>query len=247
MFDELMRRGWPALAESDLDGWLARVSGGVTQRANSVASLAEPADVDAAVSAVERLYAEHGLPAVFQVGPTARPADLDARLAARGYEFGSPTVFEVAETAAVLARLPAHPVPVTLADEPDESWMDLWWRVDGRGGADARAVARAILTGGPARYAAVDGPHGALAVARLALVGEWGGLYCLAVHPAARRRGLGTAVTRALLADAAPAGVSRCWLQVRAENAAALALYEAAGFTPAARYHYRTSPPPRDS
>jgi N-acetylglutamate synthase len=244
VFDELMRRGWPALEESDLDGWLARVSGGVTQRANSVAPLAAPADVDAAVSEVERFYAARGLPAVFQVGPTVRPEDLDARLAARGYAFGSPTVLEVADTATVLARLPAHPVPVTLADEPDESWLDLWWRVDGRGGPEARAVARAILTGGPARYAAVRGPDGALAVARLALVGEWGGLYCLAVHPAVRRRGLGAAVTRALLADAAPAGVARCWLQVRAENAAALGLYEAAGFTPAARYHYRTQAPP---
>ena len=240
-----MRRGWPALAESDVDGWLVRMSGGVTQRANSVVPWADPPRVDAALSKVERLYASHGLPAVFQLGPTARPGDLNERLAARGYRYGSPTLVLVADTSTALANLPeSAPGPVTISDEPAEAWMDLWWRVDGRGDAKARSVARRILTRGPARYAAVhDADKEPLAVARLALVDNWGGLYCLAVHPAARRRGLAAAATRALVADAAGKGVRRLWLQVRKENEAARALYARAGFSQVADYHYRTQPP----
>jgi ribosomal protein S18 acetylase RimI-like enzyme len=234
-WDDLLRRGWPALSEVDIDGWVARVSGGVTQRANSVAPLAAPADVGAAVAAVERLYAAHGLPAIFQLGPAVCPPDLDAVLAGRGYACGSPTAIMAASAAAVLPNLPGGPVEV--AGDPSAEWLDMWWAVDGRGDAAALAVARRILTGGPARYGAVHDAAGVAAVARLALVGEWGGLYCMAVRPDVRRRGLGSVLLRGLLESA---GVARCWLQVRADNPGARAFYARAGFAEAARYHYRT-------
>jgi ribosomal protein S18 acetylase RimI-like enzyme len=101
------------------------------------------------------------------------------------------------------------------------------------------AVAGKILSAGPARYASVRDDTGVAAVGRLAVVGDWGGLYCVAVRPDARRRGLGTAILRGVLEQS---DVSRCWLQVRADNHAARAMYDRLGFTPAARYHYRTRP-----
>jgi N-acetylglutamate synthase len=235
-WDDRLRRGWPALSEVDVDGWVARVSGGVTQRANSVAPLATPPDLGAAIGAVERLYAGQGLPAIFQLGPSVYPADLDAVLARRGYTYGSPTAVLVAPVAGVLSAPAAGPA-VEVAGEPSTEWLDLWWAVDGRGDDAALAVARRILTGGPARYATVRDQAGVAAVARLALVGEWGGLYCMAVRPDVRRRGLGSVLLRGLLDGS---GVARCWLQVRADNPGARAFYARAGFTAAARYHYRT-------
>jgi len=235
VWDDLLRRGWPALSEVDIDGWVARRSGGVTQRANSVLPLAAPADPDAALDKVERHYAAHGLPAIFQLGADVCPPDLDALLAARGYAYGSPTSVEVAPVPALLAGLPRGDVVVETA--PSEAWLDLWWVVDGRGGAAARAVARRILTSGPARYGSMVDADGVVAVARLALAGEWGGLYCMAVRPDARRRGLGSVLLRGLLDGS---GVARCWLQVREDNPGARAFYARAGFRPATRYHYRT-------
>lgn len=237
MWDDLLRHGWPALSEVDISGWVARLSGGVTQRANSVAPLAAPADVDTAVDEVERLYSGHGLPAIFQLGPTVCPPDLDSVLAARGYAYGSPTSVEAASVATVVAGLPS--ASVTVAGSPSREWLDLWWAVDGRGGASARELARRILTAGPARYGSVRDAAGVAAVARLAVVGEWGGLYCMAVRPDARRRGLGSVLLRGLLEES---GVRRVWLQVREDNAAARAFYTRAGFRPVARYHYRTRP-----
>jgi ribosomal protein S18 acetylase RimI-like enzyme len=60
------------------------------------------------------------------------------------------------------------------------------------------------------------------------------------VRPDARRRGLGAAVLAGLLAAGEERGVTRSWLQVRTENTAARRLYQRAGFTEAARYHYRS-------
>jgi N-acetylglutamate synthase len=235
-----MRAGWPALEEVVVDGWVVRFADGVTQRANSVMPLVAPADLGGALDQVEALYAARGLPAVFQIGNGAQPGELDRVLAERGYAFGSPTGFQVVEVDHALGRLEPADVDIAdIAEALDRDWLDLWWAVDGRGDADALAVAEKILTGGPALYATIrDG--GAVAVGRLALVSDWGGVYCLAVRPDARRRGLGGAVLAGLLAAGREHGVTRSWLQVRDENAAARRLYQRAGYREVARYHYRT-------
>jgi len=230
-----MRAGWPALDEVDVGGWVARFSGGVTQRANSVVPLRAPADLDATLDHVERLYAARGLPAVFQLGPSAQPAGLDQVLAARGYEFGSPTSIQ----AAAVGEVPQQP-DVTVAESPSDEWLELWWQVDGRGDQSAVDIAVKILCGGPALYATVRDAAGVVAVGRLALVGEWGGVYCMAVRPDARRRGHGAAVLSGLLHAGRARGVTRAWLHVRAENTAAHSLYRRAGFTEVSRYHYRS-------
>ena len=56
----------------------------------------------------------------------------------------------------------------------------------------------------------------------------------LAVAPAARRRGVATALLRHILADAAAVGATKATLEVRASNTAALALYGRLGFHVAA-------------
>ena len=50
-----------------------------------------------------------------------------------------------------------------------------------------------------------------------------------------RRRGIGRALLRRFLADAAALGADQCFLEVRASNVAAINLYSAEGFVPVAR------------
>jgi len=57
----------------------------------------------------------------------------------------------------------------------------------------------------------------------------------LAVHPKARRRGLGARLVREGVAGAAAQGATRLFLEVADDNAAALALYARAGFSEAGR------------
>jgi [ribosomal protein S18]-alanine N-acetyltransferase len=65
----------------------------------------------------------------------------------------------------------------------------------------------------------------------------------LAVKPAARRRGLATALLVKVIAEAAAAGASKATLEVRASNTAALGLYSRLGFQVAAkRPRYYTNP-----
>lgn len=65
----------------------------------------------------------------------------------------------------------------------------------------------------------------------------------LAVHPGARHRGLAAALVRELLVWAAHNGARHFSLEVRASNAAALALYQRLGFRPEGRRpRYYTHP-----
>ncbi len=70
------------------------------------------------------------------------------------------------------------------------------------------------------------------------LAGDWVGLRALEVAPARRRRGLGMAVVGALLDWGAERGATTAYLQVLADNAAALGLYGRLGFTTHHTYRY---------
>jgi len=60
-------------------------------------------------------------------------------------------------------------------------------------------------------------------------------LLTLAVAPEARRRGLGRGLVARFLYQARLRGAESAFLEVSAENAPAIALYESAGFAPAGR------------
>lgn len=74
--------------------------------------------------------------------------------------------------------------------------------------------------------------------------GDLAGLFEIATDPAARGRGHGRRVVLSALKWALGRGATYAWLQVEADNEAAIALYRSLGFTEAYRYHYRSPPQP---
>lgn len=99
-----------------------------------------------------------------------------------------------------------------------------------------RLLAQELVPGDgrhPRGVRAPDGTLAAVAIARLGL--DALSIFIVAVDPAARRRGLGRALVRALAADARAAGLPRADLEVRCDNTAAIALYASEGFVPVGR------------
>ena len=91
------------------------------------------------------------------------------------------------------------------------------------------------LLAGRATFARLEDVAVGIAVEADGLVG----LFCLAVDPARRRNGLGTAMVRALLAGSR---ANIAYLQVEERNAAAVGLYGRLGFGEAYRYCHRIAP-----
>jgi ribosomal protein S18 acetylase RimI-like enzyme len=222
----------------------------------------EARDISGAVRDASLWYRRRRLPAIYQVTDTPRNAALNAVLDAQGYTRQSETLIMARSPGSGsgsthrapgsrTAQVPsADSRPAELSDQPTAEWLDLWWSVDGRGGAPELETARTILTGCPSLYSLVRSDDGApAAVGRLALPsageGGYGGIYGMATRPGMRRQGLAGRVLHSLLEGAAEAGADELWLLVTAANTGAQALYEKAGFREAGRYAYRQERPLR--
>jgi GNAT superfamily N-acetyltransferase len=238
--EEIAALGWPAPETRWLGRWLLRAAEGWTGRGNSVLPLGEPGlPLDEALAEVTGWYGARGLPARFTIPTPAREA-LDEALTARGWRPYNPTAVLTGDLEVLLRRLPAPTRPVTVEPAPGEDWLGLYHY---RGSTTLPPVARAVLTGArDAGFAVLRDGGRPLAIARGSVDAGWVGVTAVEVDAAHRRQGLGTAVMRAILDWGRARGAVSAYLQVAADNAAALALYDALGFARHHNYHYTLAP-----
>ena len=229
--ERAIARAWPADEVVDIGGWLWRGSGGGFGRANSVATLGgPPADIDAAISEVERRYRACRQPVLFQVTEASLPADLGARLLARGYansETNATLLLDLAAAPPSPAVTPADGVET--ATSAGAGWVDTYATVLS---AERRASAPRILARvpEPRRMIGVrrDGQH--LATVLVVADGPIAVVECVATRPEARRMGIARVAMEAAIAEARALGATSVALGMAATNTAARALYTGLGF-----------------
>ncbi|GAB3447902.1 hypothetical protein GCM10027570_20850 [Streptomonospora sediminis] len=225
-----MAADWPAAETETRSGWRLSYSEGVTRRANSAVCL-EPG---APTEVVERFYRERGLAPCVQIWPGDEEAD--ERLARLGYS--------VERAAQVMVRdLGEHPPAADtggmgVVPSPDAAWRALWAEA-GQPPERVPALHR-ILDRAPAVGYGLA-PAGA-ARGCVVLNGEWAGVYAMVTRTAERGRGFAGAVLETLLEWARAKGAERAYLLVQEDNAAALRVYERAGFAVECAYRYRVAP-----
>ncbi len=232
----VMLGAWPAMETARLGEWVLRASRGFTNRGNSVMTAGSPGrPMPDAVDAVERWYARRGLPSNLTVaGPVGfDPArdTLAAELLRRGYVPRVTTRTLTAAAAEVTLRADPPPpgVAVSAAEVLTDEWLTAY-----RGYRDVDdEAARAVLVGSPAQDFALARHEGrVLGIGRLGVASAWGGVAAMWVSPAARRRGIASALLGELAARAQARGVRSLHLQTDTDNLPALALYTAHGFAP---------------
>ncbi|MGE5088654.1 MAG: GNAT family N-acetyltransferase [Candidatus Levyibacteriota bacterium] len=232
------------------DGWLLRLSPGKARRARSVnAHFGSTLPLDAKIGHCERVYAAHGLPALFRVTPFVQPADLDDALDRRGYVAFDPTLVQVAPLQPApdrglraAPRSPESSAIALVAPPIDEFVRDvgaLRGSPDGQRAAHLERLARTPLATRPI-VARRDGRVVACGLAMLD--GELAGIFDMLTDAASRGQGLATRIVAELLAWARGQSATHAYLQVDAANAPALAVYRKFGFATAYAYHYRARP-----
>src|SRR5664279_1347779 len=229
-------RSWPAAEDAWLGRWWLRAASGFTARANSVRPLGDAGrEFDDALGFATAWYAERGLPVLLR---TVVGSSVDRELDRRGWAAQWETSMRSATIASMRRRLidvPASAVQITT--HPPTAWLRRY-----RDGA-LPAIAVSVLSGGPSvGFATLEGAPGepAIAIGRVSVEPPWAGVAALEVSPDARRQGHGRAVMAALVEWATERDAIRCWLEVLVDNAPALAMYDALGFTEHYRYRYRT-------
>ena len=231
---ERAARAQPASLVVESAGWVLRHSPGCSWWLSSVLPHRD-GSLASRVSLVEEFYAEHGTVARFQMTPGVCPPSLDGLLASRGYRLESPVSLQTSSRALV----PAGPLPVWVEDRPTSAWFDASYTMHGGDAVAERALLSRVAL--PSAYARVVVDSQVVAVGRAVLDTGWAGLFGMATLPAARGRGAARSVLAALAAWAGGGGAEGLYLQVERDNWPALRLYARAGFTEAARYHYRVS------
>lgn len=239
--ESLCADAWPAQHERRLGGWRLRAAGGYTGRANSALAVGDPGlPLERALEAVRAFAAEHGIGPRVQA-PVGSPWDHAVSRAGWVLEADHAAGAEVSVMVLDLAALAAvgdH--AVELPERP----ADPWWRLVG--GVDPTPAQRHVLDpGGDPRTAFAlargdDGePVGRL---RATLVADHLHLSWLDVLPAARRRGVGSALLGAAAGWGREHGARWGVLQVALQNTAARAVYDRLGFVEHHRYRYLVPP-----
>lgn len=253
--EEAAARAWPPRETIQRDGWTLRFSGGGSQRANSVQCLGWTGrDVEAAIDAAEADYRSRDLPPIFQVVDVSQPADLDARLDARGYTSHDTTLLmtkvitqpvsspvltgEVRREAGGRGKAPSLQISVTRHAAATPDWLAIYLSVVT---PDRRATAPGIIAALPEPKtfftAHLDGAPAAVGLG--VAEAPWCGIECMATLEAARGKGGARAVMDDLESWAAEQGATTLWLQVMEANAPARRLYDGLGFATVGRYWYR--------
>jgi ribosomal protein S18 acetylase RimI-like enzyme len=221
------------------DGWIVFLSPGRAKRARSVnAFYGSTLPVVEKIERCEALYAKHGLPALFRITPFVHPTSLDATLAARGYVEFEPTLVMTAPLDAPPVR--PHRADLEMTAPMPEVFVDVVGAMRGSPPSQ-RAAHLERIAQSPHDIRPVvayrDGRPVASGV--LSVEGDVGGLFDIVTEPGLRGQGIGSEVVGTLLARAWERGARTAFLQVGAQNAAAISVYRRFGFAARYRYHYR--------
>ncbi|GKT14783.1 GNAT family N-acetyltransferase [Acidovorax sp. SUPP2522] len=233
--EERAFNAWPARQTVFHQGWVFRLSGGFTKRANSINALEPGMPFDGVREATQAIYASQGLRPVFRISPLVS-ASAEQSLQDAGYALFEPTWVMQAP---LLEGAPPQP-SVEIAQAPTAEWLDGFAAANGVAAAHHathHAMVQSIAL--PCAFATVR-QHGH-AVGFGVGVRERGavGLFDIVVAPGHRGQGHGRALVQALMQWGQAGGAGSAYLQVRGENATARRLYATLEFTDTYRYHYR--------
>jgi len=219
------------------DGWLLGYRPGPTKRLRCVnafysTSLPLAQKVDYCV----HFYRSMSLPAIFRMLPFSDPPELDAYLESLGWSKFERTLVLRADVRAAGVSGVLDSVEIVAVPRWEAMAAGL---LDLAGDALSAAIERAKSYPLPHVGAVIRRQGEVVACGLAKLEDAYVGLFAVKTAPTQRRQGLGRAIVGALLAEASRQGSQIAYLQVTADNEAALALYRSFGFAPVYDYWYR--------
>ncbi|WKD58205.1 putative acetyltransferase [Corynebacterium capitovis DSM 44611] len=230
-------KAFPGHEQQLIDGWLARSGADIAERSNSAVPIGHSAGfTPVPLDALKRFYAERGQPVQLLIPE----------------RIGKPalTVLDEHWTVGEDILVMTHPLTdladpsprFRIDDAPDDAWLSMYhYRGLDLPAEAVLALAKSI--DGRIAFARLVEDDRTAAITRATLTTShdgrlWLGYSAVEVHPDYRRRGLGTELTRSLLAWGKAEGAAGAYLQTLASNDAAIGMYTKIGFTEHHRHRY---------
>ena len=241
--EELSLNALPARQTVIDDGWVLRLTGGGTGRANAAYPLYPGSDaLEARIGRVEAVYRSAGLAPMFKLTSASLPTGLEEALQARGYALrGSDTEVQTADLETSPCALWPTGVVCAVETVVTDAWLATFGSTHSNWSSADMALKRGMLEAiaTPAAYLLLSDDAGPIGVGTAIVDGEWVGLFDIALVESARGRGLGQPLSAELLRWANNRGARRAYLQVVIDNPPALKTYAKLGFKGVYRYWYR--------
>jgi ribosomal protein S18 acetylase RimI-like enzyme len=168
----------------------------------------------------------------------SQPHELDSVLAEHGFEIEMRVAIETSDIDTLISHQ-TH-LETRVDTTPTDSWLDAFARAGGYNEFSV-AIRRGIMMRiHPAKAFASTIIDGEIAGAGLGVLEDgWLGLFAIVTLKDYRRRGVATAVNRALGIWAKVEGATHSYLQVEADNFPAIDFYKRIGFERQYEYWYR--------
>jgi N-acetylglutamate synthase len=234
---------WPSFETQLAGGWILRFAKGYSKRANAATPLIPGVTLeDELIDHVVAQYEAQRIRPCFRL-TSLQADDVDARLAARGFEEIEPTFGMVAELAGHEAVELESDRAVRIDTRVDPRWVRGAAKSYGGDKADDALLIEIVSRiRQPTAFATLDLDDEPVAWGLAVVERGYVGLYDVVVSPDLRGLGLARTVTTELMTWGRRHGAKRAYLQVREENEVARTLYRSLGFSDAYRYTHRVQP-----
>jgi ribosomal protein S18 acetylase RimI-like enzyme len=246
-YQELSSNAWPARENIFLNGWVVRVSEGVTKRANSVLPVRYTGqNLLEDVRIVEKIYREEDLPVIFQLPDYFEPSNLQETLLSLGYRSTDETLVMTANIENIYTDKNnecTYSIEATGSDHWFHALLhfsDRFRTAEGIGSIIGRiSLPRAFC------YAWKN--NKVLGIGLGVMEGRYLGIFDLIVHPEYRRKRIGQSLIGEMVEWSKSNSVSNIYLQVEGNNSRAISFYEKIGLKECYRYRYLTATPSSDA
>jgi len=238
--DQIASHAWPAHEVQYLGGWILRTSYGITHRANSTLIMDElpEGDIDSSIQIVRKFYKSRGLPPRFQLTNASVPANIDRKIADLGFILEMKVNVQITSLDSLIHGITSFGVEIH--PTPQQNWLSTYAAV-GDYDSFSLGIRKSIMT----RIVQKKAYATAIFKNKVAGVGfgvaerGWLGLFAISTLTQFRRKGIATAITRALAQWGLSKGATRAYLLVEQKNEPASDLYNHLGFKNLYYYWYR--------
>ncbi|MEM9158324.1 MAG: GNAT family N-acetyltransferase [Verrucomicrobiota bacterium] len=232
-------QAWPGIEEVDYEEYVLKWAKEITKRANSLNVFDKVSAVEKVIEIGEAYYEGKGLEPIFRIPSYTGNEEMDAALQGRGYGTQDLSWVMVKGRAEVGSNRGNDGVMIEVM-EVDE-WLELYGKLKSMGEEELETqlgIVRKIGEGGFGLAARLEGK--AVCCGLGVVKNGFCGAFNLFTLPGARRRGWAEKLMRALEWEGSRRGAENgFYLQVVADNAGAISLYEKIGYGKLYEYWYR--------
>ena len=225
--------------QEEIPGWLLPFDTGTVGRAKSAVPLTHAAPEPSSLARIEAAYAARGLPPALRLPRVAAFEAFRSQLADVGYL--EHTLTHVCTAAASRAARVSDGPAAEVRSTPHEAWASVFLG-EGFDPVDGASRVRKLSQGEDSLFATIWDADAPVAAGAAAFSHGWGSVHGMRTAGHYRGRGLAGRVLATLAREASAKGYPQIFLQVAADNAAALSLYRRAGFEPRWTYSYWRRP-----